>query len=176
MNRKQRTRGLVLIVLSLGTLAVPCYGAGKGGRGTVHATHNEMNRYNYNRGHGGFGSPGYGGCWLGGYGAWLGNGYGGSDLPYFSLFPPVYYSEPVAYPYGYSPYPNPPYGLVGTGSAPDLVAVAARDAALPFHRPPLRIVNPYVVQSDEPAGAAPTVTAPVQPQVVYPAALADGAR
>ena len=49
----------------------------------------------------------YGGfTWADGYGwYWL---YGQQRLPYYSLYPPVYYSYPVPRPYGYSPFAYPP--------------------------------------------------------------------
>lgn len=46
-----------------------------------------------------------------GYNPWMGGGYNlyiGETLPYYSMFPPVYYSQPVARTYGYSPYAYPP--------------------------------------------------------------------
>ena len=49
--------------------------------------------------------------------------------PYFAIHPPVYYSHPVARPYGYSPFPYP--GFVTT---PELEAVAE----------PAIIENPYI--------------------------------
>lgn len=53
----------------------------------------------------GLGSYGYG------YGAWdVGRLYGvlADRVPYYSAFPPVYYSYPVARSYGYSPFAYPP--------------------------------------------------------------------
>jgi hypothetical protein len=52
---------------------------------------------------------GYGGQAWGDYG-WAGI-YGTANqqiLPYYSLYPPVYYSHPVPRPYGYSPFALPP--------------------------------------------------------------------
>jgi len=77
----------------------------------------------------------------GGYG-----GYGAFDVgrlyrlmadrvPYFAAFPPVYYSAPVARPYGYSPFAYPP-GVM----TPEVVEVAAQE-----------IINPYVPASTESA-------------------------
>jgi hypothetical protein len=46
-----------------------------------------------------------------GYNPWMGGGYNlyiGETLPYYAMFPPVYYSQPVARTYGYSPYAYPP--------------------------------------------------------------------
>jgi hypothetical protein len=86
-------------------------------------------------------------------------GYGGYStytreyIPYFAQHPPVYYSQPVARPYGYSPYAYPPGTLT-----PEPAAAAPKTIMNPFHKPktqpaadtdrttqiaPLRIVNPY---------------------------------
>jgi len=47
---------------------------------------------------------------LGGLRGLYGNGHF-EKRPYFALNPPVYYSQPVARPYGYSPYALPPGAL-----------------------------------------------------------------
>ncbi len=76
-----------------------------------------------------------------GYG-FSGNLYGLGRIPvppYFSLHPPVYYSEPVARPYGLSPF-------------------AHRSAPIEVHRTkPTMITNPFVHESpaDQPAEAKP---------------------
>jgi hypothetical protein len=58
-------------------------------------------------------------------------------IPYFAEHPPVYYSYPVARPYGYSPYALPP------GVLPAELQVAPPK--------PEEIVNPYYVpKSEEP--------------------------
>ena len=66
-----------------------------------------------------------------GYG-FFGNGLYGSMItqppPYYAIFPPVYYSYPVARPYGYSPFAYPP-GFV----TPESPRVQAKE-----------VVNPYV--------------------------------
>ena len=55
-----------------------------------------------------------GGCGggYGGYGLGFGMGllYRNLDynIPYYAAYPPVYYSQPVARPYGYSPFAYPP--------------------------------------------------------------------
>ncbi len=93
-------------------------------------------------GHGGFGGHGRGfGRGFIGLGA-VGGGYGWdiaglyrelyNNLPYFALHPPVYYSEPVPRPYGYSPFAYPP----GT-MTPEVVTMAQ----------PVTINNPYVMPS-----------------------------
>jgi hypothetical protein len=109
----------------------------------------------------------YGGYGYGyGYGPW--GGYYNGQMPYFAWNPPVYYSYPVAHPYGYSPYPNPPYSVAVEGSYGEAPAAAAS----PAHPPPLRITNPYVTQGggSKTDSAAPTA---VRPQVIYPAAMAQ---
>jgi hypothetical protein len=68
-----------------------------------------------------------------------GNYYGNNyRIPYYALFPPVYYSYPVARPYGYSPFAYPP-GTI-TPEAPQK-AVA-----------PVEYLNPLVPQGDKPGG------------------------
>mgnify|MGYP001245983034 CR=1 FL=1 len=59
-------------------------------------------------------------------------------VPYYALYPPVYYSYPIAEPYGRNPY-------VPAASSPAPVAVypTSTPEAAPA-RPPLRITNPYV--------------------------------
>jgi len=100
---------------------------------------------------------GYGAYW-GPYGWWYPYSYQYERIPYFALFPPVYYSYPVSRPYGQGPFINF-YGYDGAGSPggqlagpltmsnPYLPRMAANQA-----RPqqqvggPLRIDNPYVVR------------------------------
>ncbi len=53
--------------------------------------------------------------------------YGGNyRIPYYALFPPVYYSTPVARTYGYSPFAYPP-GTVTPSAAPKIAAVEYRN-------------------------------------------------
>lgn len=86
----------------------------------------------------GFGS-GFGNPW-----AYLGyGGYTGANartLPYFSVYPPVYYSHSVPRPYGYSPFALPP----GVEPAEALVQPVSQAQ---------EIINPYVKQ--QPADRAP---------------------
>ena len=82
-----------------------------------------------------------------------GNNY---RIPYYALFPPVYYSYPVARPYGYSPFAYPP-GTV-TPEAPQK-AVAPVEYINPLVPQPVKAdgdktasaprmyLNPYVKQS-----------------------------
>lgn len=85
-----------------------------------------------------------------GYG-FFGNGLYGSmstqPPPYYALFPPVYYSFPVARPYGYSPFAYPP-GFV----TPEGERVQAKE-----------VVNAYVPR--KPVGKTGDRTASV-PQVL----------
>ncbi len=77
----------------------------------------------------GFGAGGYG---LGFYNY---SSYDMPRIPYYALYPPVYYSYPVARPYGYSPFAYPPGVL--TPEAP------ARPKAAEYR-------NPYVPQPAQP--------------------------
>ena len=79
-------------------------------------------------------------------------------IPYFSLHPPVYYSYPVARPYGYSPYAYPPGTMTpevsverpliieNTFVPKKAISAPKRDRVA---RTPLRISNPYVVRSGD---------------------------
>ena len=62
-----------------------------------------------------------------------------NDVPYFAMFPPVYYSAPVPRTYGWSPFAYPP----GT-MTPELEAPM-----------PEEIVNPYVPQNKDQKEAKP---------------------
>ncbi len=87
----------------------------------------------------------YGGfTWADGYGwYWL---YGRQRLPYYSLYPPVYYSYPVPRPYGYSPFAYPP-GV----ATPEIKVRRVR---------PKKVTNPYV--EDTRPGNAPPRSAEVK--------------
>jgi hypothetical protein len=80
---------------------------------------------------------GYGGCGInfpyGLYGSRI------NDVPYFSMFPPVYYSLPVPRTYGWSPFAYPP------GTMTPEVEPAE----------PQNMVNPYVPQNKEKAEVKP---------------------
>jgi len=69
-----------------------------------------------------------------------------STLPYYAVYPPVYYSYPVARPYGHSPYAYPPGTPTPSKhvSAPVRVraAYAAREKRAEVS--PKRIKNPFV--------------------------------
>lgn len=80
---------------------------------------------------------GAGGYGLGFYnysGNYFGNNY---RQPYYALYPPVYYSYPVARPYGYSPFAYPP-GVMTPEAPQQKVA-------------PVEYINPLVPQSSSPA-------------------------
>jgi hypothetical protein len=62
------------------------------------------------------------------------------EVPYFSMFPPVYYSVPVPRTYGWSPFAYPP----GT-MTPEVVVDGPQD-----------IINPYVPQNKDSKPAKPT--------------------
>jgi hypothetical protein len=66
-------------------------------------------------------------------------------VPYYSLFPPVYYSYPVARPYGYSPFAYPP----GT-MTPE---IQQQTAAVEYR-------NPFVPQQPKQASQDKTASAP----------------
>jgi hypothetical protein len=63
-----------------------------------------------------------------------------NEVPYFSMFPPVYYSMPVPRTYGWSPFAYPP----GT-MTPEVEVAEGQD-----------MVNPYVPQNKEGQEARPT--------------------
>ena len=73
------------------------------------------------------------GAWDGGLGFGYfnysyGTGMNLPRLPYFTLFPPVYYSYPVARPYGWSPFAYPP----GTRTPDILPPVEAATYSNPY--------------------------------------------
>ncbi len=101
----------------------------------------------------------YAAPWLGFYGyQHLNNISNQPVLPYFSLYPPVYYSDVVPRPYGYSPFALPP-GIAPVEKVP--AKVEAQEVVNPFYRPEAAdqqadgktastgqlIINPYVVDS-----------------------------
>lgn len=72
-------------------------------------------------------------------------------MPYFSLFPPTYYSYPVPRPYGYSPFAYP--GFVQTPH--------------PVVAQPLTMANPYVREPASPSDRLPDA-GPSQPATQSP--------
>jgi hypothetical protein len=99
--------------------------------------------------------------------------------PYFSLHPPVYYSYPVARPYGYSPYAYPPYVMTPEPALPAPKVIQnqfvpkktstevkkERVAAAPR-----RISNPFVVGSGNGDAGKLAMESAAGPQVIHPAA------
>ncbi len=102
--------------------------------------------------------------WLGmgysaGWAAWwpAPSAYTQQDVPYFAKHPPVYYSRPVARPYGLLPYPYLP---VASKPQPVEVRVVVHNhfaAEEGWQRPaegsrpePRRIVNPFAQAAEEP--------------------------
>jgi hypothetical protein len=104
------------------------------------------------------------------YGGWGGGcwyppsvAYSPERLPYFALYPPVYYSSQIVpRTYGQSPFAWPP-----VVPAPEEAAAPA--AASPPSPPPLRIINPYVAQPNEVSKPAAARSPAHVPLVVYPA-------
>ena len=85
----------------------------------------------------------YCGGWGGGWGINFPYGLYGSrveEVPYFSMFPPVYYSLPVPRTYGWSPFAYPP------GTMTPEVTIDQ----------PQEIINPYVPQNKDAKPAKPT--------------------
>lgn len=83
-------------------------------------------------------------------------------IPHFALYPPVYYSQPVARTYGYSPFAYPPGTKTPEIAEPEPLVVPnkyvpRKKTAEPepgaVTVKPLRITNPYVVAQQSPAPA-----------------------
>lgn len=93
-----------------------------------------------------------------GYGwGWPYSVYTLDTIPYFALHPPVYYSRPVARPYGYSPFAYPPGVMTPEGPPPQPQVLynphvraglvnppGETQEEIRTARRPLRVVNPYV--------------------------------
>ena len=97
------------------------------------------------------------------YGGYLSGGYVGIGIPHFAKHPPVYYSHPVARPYGWSPYAYPP----GVQTPVPTVKPAAA-----------MIVNPYVkprAEANKPkAKTASDVSRPGPVMITNPFVVGDG--
>jgi hypothetical protein len=109
--------------------------------------------------------------------AWPTSCYAAEALPYFSVFPPVYYSHRVPRPFGYSPFAYPPGVLTPCSEPPQAVAQNASrmpDGAEAARqgRPPLRINNPFVGPPSPPGLTTNRRPPARQPKVIYPAAMA----
>jgi hypothetical protein len=100
---------------------------------------------------------GWGGDWF--WGRSLYYSYERDNVPYFAMYPPVYYSLPVPRTYGYSPFAYPPGTMTPELVSPPKVIenphapmppdpkpeeVPAKPAVQRTARAPKVIVNPYV--------------------------------
>ncbi len=120
----------------------------------------------------------FGGCGSGygwGYGIPY-NVYGQDSIPYFALYPPVYYSHPVPRPYGFSPFAYPPGVTTPNGVAfysSNTFSPQARHrvnsrAAVKTAAAPLVIENPYFQKEGKAMARSASPPQP-QPLVIYPA-------
>ncbi len=100
--------------------------------------------------------------------------------PYFSLHPPVYYSYPVARPYGYGPYAYPPYVMTPELAQPAPKVIhnqyVPKKTSTEVKKErvagaPLRISNPFVVSSGNDGTAKLAMNSAAGPQVIHPAAM-----
>ena len=105
--------------------------------------------------------------------------YASESVPYFALHPPVYYGKRVARTYGHSPFAYPP-GVFICDSEPsramivrNAYATTPEEESKPGENRPLRIANPFVDQPDEPGVVKSHNSSGRQPQVVFPAAMAQ---
>ena len=99
-------------------------------------------------------------------------------IPYYALHPPVYYSYPVARPYGYSPFAYPPGVTTPNGGAYYSGTVNSRQTRYRVNpkttvgktaAAPVVIENPYFHKEGQVA-AQPAGQSSPRPQVVYPLA------
>lgn len=80
------------------------------------------------------------------------------DIPYFSLYPPVYYSQPVARPYGFSPFAAPFGPIPEVVVEPEIIknphveAEPTTTTSDSVARHPGLVRNPYVQVSHQSAG------------------------
>lgn len=136
-----------------------------------------------------YAQPGLPGPYLGAYYGvpWLDfRFYSQAPVPHFALYPPVYYSVPVARTYGYSPFAYPPGVMTPEICLPEVKVVPSRGGSTkPASKQPgvavapLRLVNPYVAQTDESAPDELVQLAGPQsprPLVLFPSAFAKQAR
>ena len=100
-----------------------------------------------------------GGYGLGFFNYGQNDGFNSNRIPYYALYPPVYYSYPVARPYGYSPFAYPP-GTMTPQVSPNAAAIEYRNPFVPSDSAPKQTaasdqtvsaprtyINPYVVQA-----------------------------
>ena len=120
---------------------------------------------------------GWGGGYLGSFGLPY-NAYVLDAPPYFSIYPPVYYSHPVPRPYGFSPFAYPPgvmtpdrLAMPSTPFTPRARRQVTKPAQVRTAAAPLMIKNPFVMpEADRPAKLADGRAAP---KMVYPTAVAS---
>jgi len=128
----------------------------------------------------------FGGGGFGGYGFGSGipyNVYVQDSMPYFAMYPPVYYSHPVPRPYGFSPFAYPPGMATPNGVVLYSSTVMPNRQARYRVKPqttvgktaaaPLVIENPFVRKEGQVAAKAAVKSsgkAAPQPLVVYPLA------
>lgn len=119
------------------------------------------------------------GPWGCGYGLPY-NLYVGDSIPYFALYPPVYYSYSVPRTYGYSPFAYPP-GVM----TPEVESVAPAVMINPYvpqkRSPkaviertaggPVTIINPFVVQPGDGQGIPVGSPDRRRSQVIFPASM-----
>jgi hypothetical protein len=119
-----------------------------------------------------------GGLYGGGlYGGWWPGLFSQDDLPYFALYPPVYYSDPIPRPYGFSPYAYPPGTMTPEAIRVQPLMVLNRfvPQSVAVEKPtkttgPLRIHNPYVDKPETGLAAFDGLAdlPASKPQIVYP--------
>ena len=86
------------------------------------------------------------------YPGWRYSIYTTESIPYFAEHPPVYYSQPVPRPYGYSPYAYPPGVMTPEPKPQPKITInphvkpkaKSTNVARSTTPKPLRIRNPYV--------------------------------
>lgn len=106
--------------------------------------------HNGSNGRGFFGA----GTGFGNWGPWSGELFGlelnedENRIPFYALHPPVYYSYPIARPYGDSPFASPP-GYYGPGAIVD--------------GGPQTIINPYAQPGNAAPEAVPAPPTPAKP-------------
>ena len=112
-------------------------------------------RSNFDRNRNGFGFDGFG---LNGFGLW-GCDLGANDerIPYYSLFPPVYYSRIVPRAYGWSPF----------AYTPDAIILPLEEGGAK------EIINPYIPRGNSTPEAVPTPGTRAKPTADKTAADSD---
>ena len=96
------------------------------------------------------------------------NVYSLDRIPHFAQFPPVYYSYPVARPYGYSPYAYPGWVQTPAVNPVHVAPVIIQNPYASFTSPPKRESLPEVI--DTPKSKGVSVTPAESLQAVQPPA------